>query len=173
MRHLLAIFALAPACFVHADFIIEERVESAGGTHLNSTKIKGRKVRMDKPGEKGGATGLIDGDTGLVVTLVHRDKVALISTIEEVLVRPKQRELEEKKRAPKPSGFVLVGKERIGAWDCEIYERNRDGITHRKWVTKDIAIYPRLRKQLTSIVANVPGFKIEDMELPDHVVASG
>jgi hypothetical protein len=170
LRILLPLVLACGVTVTWADFVQEHRIEGPGVSGVSSMKLKGQKLRMEKPAIKGKETALIDGESGTLVMLIHKDKVALISTIEEILIRPKRLVLEERKKSPKLPKAEPIGHEKIGDWNCAIYSSTRQGITTKSWATNDIPNQARFLKQMKTLMENVPDFDLNALDIPDHCV---
>ncbi|MEI8108163.1 MAG: DUF4412 domain-containing protein [Verrucomicrobiota bacterium] len=121
---------------VQADLVILQKVESQNVTGDSVTKCKGDKVRIDMPVQGGGSVSvLMDMKSGETVTLLHSQRKAMKATLDE---SRKVSELQHKLAFPKSELPKATGrKEKIGDWNCEVYEGDFGGMRGKLWVTKD------------------------------------
>jgi hypothetical protein len=148
----LSVFLLA-AVIARADLVIEQKIESQFLNGNSTVKIKGEQARMDMPSPIGGnVTVLMDLKSGQMTTLIHAQKMAMKMNMAEA---KKAAEEQQKKtgvdltkiEAPKASGQ----KEKIGEWNCDIYEVNMGGMTGKMWVTKEFPNYKAIMDQMNKI----------------------
>jgi len=139
---------------VRADLVIEQKIESQIMNGNSTMKIKGEKARMDMPPVPigGNMSMLIDLASGQITTLMHGQKMLVKMKIADAKKAAEQKQpgLDLTKiEPPKATGQ----KEKIGEWNCEIYDVNMGGMTGRMWVTKDFPNYKAVMEQMNKINA--------------------
>lgn len=136
-----------------ADVVIEQKIESQFLNGNSTMKIKGEQARMDMPSPVGGnVTVLMDLKSGEMSTLIHAQKIAMKMNMSDA---KKAAEAQQKStgidltkiEAPKASGQ----KEKVGDWDCEIYDVNFGGMTGKMWVAKDFPNHKSIMAQMNKI----------------------
>jgi hypothetical protein len=155
------------AC-VHAgaDVVIEQKTEFPNRSGITRMKIKGDRARIDMPSAAGDVTVFLD-KTGNMATYLHQSKLVLNTTMTETQIQAKaliaQAGVEPRKPDPmKPTGET----EKVGDWNCEIWERFTPAVTHKEWRTKDVPNLARIREQM-KVVASVSGIDIGQPEASD------
>ena len=124
-----------------ADWVMENKIENPRATIVATIKAKGDKFRVDvATGPRGAMTTILDTAGGEVIQLSHeRKQVSRISS-----ERLKQRIEELKKRtkpvtdAPPPTPKDTGEKEKIGAWECEIYTLESGQSKGRIWIATNL-----------------------------------
>jgi Domain of unknown function (DUF4412) len=146
----LALFAVTG---VRADLVIEQKIESQVMNGNMNMKIKGEKARMDIPSPVGGnMTILMDLANDQMATLVHAQKMVMKMKMADAKKAAEEQQKKSgvdvtKVEQPKATGQ----KEKIGEWNCEIYDVNFGGMTGKMWVTKDFPNYKSIMEQMNKI----------------------
>ena len=133
---------------LHADLIVEQKIEGPAGASTSTMKIKGDHARMDTDGPTGKITTLID-KSGKMVSYVQQSKLALVTSMTES--QKAARELLKKAgaEASKPDPFTNTGQtERVGNWNCAIWIRHTPSVTFKEWRAKDVANLKRIQAQM-------------------------
>lgn len=150
---------------VHADVVIEQKVESAQLNGNMTMKIKGDQARIDTPSPAGQATTIMNTKTGDMTTLMHSQKMAVKMNMNAMR---QQAGLDSSKlEKPKATGVT----EKVGEWTAEIYEFSTNGVSGKAWVAKDFPNYEAFRDELKKVsAASAGGMDISKMDLPGMVV---
>src|SRR5262245_24019853 len=128
----VSVFLIAAAA-ARGDLVVEQKAEAARGASSSETvKIQGQRVRFDFSGPEGPVTMLVDLKQGRMTTLDHKGKSVTRTTAEE-LSKLTEGMRRASARAPlKAEGPKATGqKEKVGDWNCEIYEVKVDGLVSR------------------------------------------
>ncbi|HSI14430.1 MAG TPA: DUF4412 domain-containing protein [Chthoniobacter sp.] len=138
----LLIRLVLPLLFVataSADWVIESTVESAKVNGVLTVKVKGDKVRMDIPnGRVGSVSSILDTKTGDTLQIVHASKMVMKmdgAAMKQMITNAREKSgMKEGDAAElKPTGE----KEKVGEYDCDIYNWTNGAITKKYWVAKD------------------------------------
>jgi hypothetical protein len=146
---------LFTAVLVRADLVLEQKIDSQFVKGNSVTKIKGDKARMDIPSPIGGnMTMIMDLKADQMAMLIHAQKMVM-----KMKMADAKKLTEEKQKAsgvditkieqPKATGQ----KEKVGDWNCEIYEVNSGGMTGKMWVSKDFPNYKAVMEQINKVNA--------------------
>jgi len=141
---------LCSAMFTHADVVMEQKLESPFISGNVVTKVKGERARVDVPApEVGQTTILVDLKAGQMTTLVHAKKFLIKMDLAQAKSaldeQQKASGVDPAKAKPKATGE----KEKIGDWDCDIYQLDLgNGTASKIWVAKDYPHYKELMAQL-------------------------
>lgn len=144
-----ALFLCATA-LAHADLVVVEKVESTSVHGEVTVKIKGDRVRMDMDSARTGPTTmLIDVKSGNITMLLRSKNLAVKTNVERLRAgteaRQKAAGIDLAKFEPKATGQ----KEKVGAWDCEIFSGDLGGgNTGKLWVAKDFPGYEGIKGQV-------------------------
>ena len=175
MKALLCGFlALVGVATLRADLVIEQKVESQAMNGNSTMKIKGEKARIDMPPVPlaGNMSMLIDLTSGQMTTLVHGQKIMVKMKMADAKKAIEQQQKVDltKLEAPKATGQ----KEKVGEWNCEIYDVNMGGMTGKWWVTKDFPNYKAVMEQMNKInlAASGMGFDASKLQLDGMTVKS-
>jgi hypothetical protein len=175
-----ALFLLA-VVFARADLIVEQKLDSPFMNGNITMKIKGDQARMDLPNPAGGnVTMLINIKSGEMTTLIHAQKVLMKMKLEDA---KKQGEEQQKAAGvdvskiekPKATGM----KEKVGDWDCEIFEMNTGGVNGRVWVAKDFPNFKAVMDQMNKFSSALSGtidpskFDLGGMQVKAEVTVVG
>ena len=169
------IFAVVAA---HADFVMEQRIESATVNGNIITKIKGDKIRLDMPATpQGGISTIMDVGTGDSITLMHEQKAMIrISGAEIKQLAENMKKLRSNGAVTnaEPPKFVDTGKaEKVGKYDAEIYTwSNSDGANQTVWVAKKFPNYAGIKIQMDKM-NNSPLAKMAKGMSPDASALPG
>ncbi len=144
---------LLMAVGVRADLVIEQKMESQLMNGSMIMKIKGDQARMDMPSPVGGKISVImDMKSGEMATLMHEQKMAMKMNLGDA-----KKAAEDQQKAsgidltkiekPKATGVS----EKVGDWNCEVYEGNFGGMAAKMWVAKDFPNYKTIMEQMNRI----------------------
>jgi hypothetical protein len=135
-RLLLATLVLTFAA--RADFIIESKIESPQFNSPVTVKIKDGKMRSDLPsGPMGAMSSIVDSKTGDSVTLIHGMKSAMKTNANQM-----KQAMEALTKGLSPGGAPAAPapvratgvKEKVGDYECEIYEWANGTSVSRYWI---------------------------------------
>ncbi len=137
--------------FVRADFVITQQVEGAMQTGTMVVKIKGDKSRADIAPP---LSTITDGATGDVVTLMHSQKTFM--KIPADRTRALMEQMQKKQApgaaaAPAPMLVPTGKKEKVGAYDCEIFKWDAEGVSATYWIAKGYPKYPDILAAMEKI----------------------
>lgn len=144
---------LLMAVGVRADLVIEQKMESQLMNGSMVMKIKGDQARMDMPNPIGGKVSVImDMKTGEMATLMHEQKMAMKMNLKDAKAAAESQQKAAgidltKMEKPKATGAT----EKVGDWNCEVYEANFGGMTGKMWVAKDFPNYKAIMDQMNRI----------------------
>jgi hypothetical protein len=162
--------------WVHADVVIEQKMESAFMNGNMTMKIKGDQARMDMPASAAGEVSVImNFKSGEMATLMHGQKMAMKMNLDAA---KKQAEAGQKAAGIDPSKIEKpksTGKtEKVGEWDTEIFETNFSGTPAKFWVAKDFPNYKGITEQMNKLSAATggAGFDPSKFDLGGMVVKS-
>lgn len=132
---LLALALFATPAF--ADWVIESKVENPMMNTNTVTKVKGDKVRTDMAtGPMGAMSSIIDTASGDSVQLIHAQKMAMKTSaaqMKQAMEMAKQASgVKADAAAVKPQ--ATGQKEKVGAYDCEIWSWTAADTTAKFWV---------------------------------------
>lgn len=150
----LSLVALASSSISHADWVIEQKIESPAGAINSIAKIKGDKVLTEVDAGPGGKiTVITDTKTGETTTLMHASKMVMKQSEAAIKAMAEQ-------MAKQGSKLVDTGeKEKIGAYDCSIYTMDADGAKVKMWVATNYPNAEKLMEAQNKMVATMPGGK--------------
>ena len=84
MKLIIGVIMFAAAITARADFVIQQKIESADQNGVLTFKIKGDKTRLDMPTERLGDVSVIqDLNTGDKIMMIHRQKAAKMQSAAE------------------------------------------------------------------------------------------
>jgi Domain of unknown function (DUF4412) len=158
MKKLLVLIPLlCAAALVHADLVIEQKIESSVLNGNTITKIKGDLMRVDMPmpGGLGQASTIIDLTKGKSTTLMHAQKMAMQMDLGPALKQAQAMLQAQGKDAVKPK--ATGQSEKIGAWNADVYEYTAGGFPVKIWVSKDIPNADAIRAQMKKLTSALPG----------------
>jgi hypothetical protein len=150
---------LLAAAFARADVVLEQKMESSAINGNVIMKVKGDHARMEMPSPLGGkVTTLMDFKSGDMITYMEQQKLAMKMNLNDV---KKQQEAGQKAlgidptklEKPKSTGV----KEKVGDFDCEIFEMNQGSIQAKLWVAKDFPNAQAIKEQMTKITSAMGG----------------
>ncbi len=167
-----AILLLIVGVTLHADLVVEQKIEGPAGASKSTMKIKGDRARMDTDGPTGKITALLE-KSGRLVTYVHESKLALVTSVTESQKGTSDLLKKAGAESATPETFTNTGEtEKIGAWSCEVWVRHTPAVTFKEWRAKDV---PNLKgKQVQmAVLAAIQGMGIDVSRSADfHVVKS-
>jgi hypothetical protein len=140
----LALITLAAA---RADLTMEQKMESPMQSGSVTLRIKGERMRTDMPAQN--VSAIMDYKAREMTTLMHAGKMAMKMPL------PSTNQMAEtiaKMEKPKATGR----KEKVGAWDCEVFELTMPTGKTLMWVAKDFPNYGALKKELDVTVKDAP-----------------
>jgi hypothetical protein len=149
MKTLLAAFLLSSAV-LHADLVIVQKVEGSGQSGEQTIRIKGDKARTDLAQQ---VSVLTDGATGENITLNHTQKTYLRISPAQIKAMIEQ---VQKMRPPggEPPKLTPTGKkEKVGAFECEIFTTTFGGVNVTYWLAKDFPNFPAIMAQMEKLQA--------------------
>ncbi len=167
----LLLFLQIPA---RADMVIEQRMELDATSGPVILKFRGNLGRIDRPGQDGTTTIIMNLGTDEVLNLLHAKKVAYMGKLSAHRLRSenamKQAGFDVASLKPEPTGK----KEKIGEWDAEEYVLTVQGLTFRMWVAPNFPNGAAFKAQMARFSkANTGGALNPDaMDLPGIVVKS-
>lgn len=159
MKRTFALAALAlSAVAARADFVIQQKIESAEQKGVLTLKIKGDKTRLDMPTERAGEVSLIqDLDTGDTITMIQQQKAA---RKESGAAYKRRMELMDKgvTNAAPPKAADTGKTEKVGNYDTEIFSwTNSSRVGGTFWVAKNYPDYPKFKSLFTRLEQTYAG----------------
>jgi hypothetical protein len=137
-----------------ADFVIQQKVESAMQNGDTIMKIKGDKIRVDMAsGPAGNMSTIVDLNAGDSTALMHDQKIAMKISAAQI------KQMMESMKSRINNGVITnagapplqdTGKtETVGAYDTEIYTwTNNNNMGGTVWVAKNFPNFAQLKVQL-------------------------
>jgi hypothetical protein len=168
---LFSVSLLAGFCFVanvaQADLVVVQKVDGAGQSGEQTTRIKGSKARCDI----GGAVSVIvDRQSGETTTLAHAQRGFL--TLSPERSKAMLEKLQKVRGAQEPPKLEATPKkEKIGDYQCDIFTADLGATKVTYWLAKDYPNFPALLAQLDVIesspaAANNGGVAPRTKDLP-------
>jgi hypothetical protein len=140
-----------------ADFVIQQKMESASQNGDMTMKIKGDKIRVDMTaGPMGSMSMIMDLDAGDSTTLLHQQKMAIkvsAAQMQQTMQQMKSR-LNNGATNAEPPKLQDTGKtETVGGYNAEIYTwtNNNNNSGGTIWVAKDFPNYADIKTQLDKL----------------------
>jgi len=135
---------LAVTVCLHADLVVVQKVEGGGQNSTQTIKIKGDKARADLSPS---ASTITNGATGEMITLMHTGRTYLKVSAEQM--KKMMEELQKYRTGTEPAKLQDSGKkEKIDAYDCEIFTAGTGALTATYWIAKDFPNYQSVLAQL-------------------------
>ena len=171
MKLFFALAIFVTAITARADFVIQQKIESADQNGVLTLKIKGDKTRLDMPTERLGNVSVIqDLNTGDKIMMIHQQKVAKMQSAAEQASAGNDGE---------NPALVKTGKtEKVGNYDTEIYTWTNDhGMSGTLWVAVNYPDYPKFKSLLKKLHDSKAGQMLKGTQpdtstLPGMVVKS-
>ena len=141
---------------VRADFVIQQKIESALQNGDMIMKIKGDKIRVDMAaGPAGSMSTIVDLNGGDAITLMHSQKLAMkvsAAQMKQMLDQTKSRLNGGATNAEAPALHATGKSEMVGGYDAEIYTWTNNGDLGGKiWVAKNYPDFAQLKIQLEKL----------------------
>lgn len=167
MKSLFAAFLL-PVALLRADLVIVQKIEGSGQSGEQTIRIKGDKSRADMAEQ---ISMITDGATGDIITLMHAQKTYLKVPAAQTRAMMEQMQKQRPAGGEPPKLTPTGKKEKVGAFDCEIFTTNFGGVNVTYWIAKDFpnfaAILAQMEKlQSASISAMTKGMMPELKDFP-------
>lgn len=164
MKRTLAFLTfISTVAAARADFVIQQKMESAAQNGNMTVKIKGDKIRVDMAaGPMGNMSTIMDLDAGDSTTLLHQQKMAMtISAVQmqQMMQQVKSRMNNGGTNAAPPKFQDTGNAETVGGYDAEIYtwtnyNNNSGGMI---WVAKNFPNYAEIKTQLDKLTKSPMG----------------
>jgi hypothetical protein len=161
-----------------ADFVIQQKMESAMQNGDMTIKIKGDKIRVDMAvGPMGNMSTIMDLDAGDSTTLMHQQKMVMkisAAQMQQTMEQMKGR-LNNGATNAEPPKLQDTGKtETVSGYDAEIYSwtNNNNNSGGTVWVAKKIPNYAKIKAQLDKLNKSPIGQMAKGMA-PDTTVLPG
>lgn len=152
-----SLIALASTSLAHADWVFEQKTETAAGPGKSMMKIKGDKVLTElEAGPVGKMTIIIDTKSGDSITLMHAQKMVMKQS------GAAMKAMTEQMAKANPNGMKPVDtgeKEKIGAYDCSIYTMEIAGAKTKMWVANNYPNAAKVMEAQNKLAATMPGGK--------------
>jgi Domain of unknown function (DUF4412) len=140
-----------------ADFVIQQKMESAMQNGDMTMKIKGDKIRVDMAaGPMGSMSTILNLGVGDSITLLHSQKMAMkisAAQMQQMMQQEKSR-LNNGVTNAEPPKLQDTGKaETVGGYDAEIYTwtNNNNNSGGTIWVAKKFPNYAEIKTQLDKL----------------------
>ena len=170
---LLAAFAVFSLQAAWADWVILQKTTTDGENQEVSIKVKGDKTRMDVGKQM---TILADSATSQMTMLMHEQKMLMKmnSDMLKGVMALAGSALGADKPAAKP---VATGqKEKVGAYDCEVYTWSGQLGTGKFWVAKDFKGFQELNavqdKMMKAMGSPAAALAPQSSDFPGMVIKS-
>lgn len=146
----LLVALLGLATLARADLVILQKVEGGGQSGEQTIRIKGDRMRVDVAP----ALSTITDGAGGIVTLMHAAKTFLkLSAAQTRLALERMQKRATTGDAPPPQLTATGRKEKVGAYECEIFTANLGSVGVTYWLAKDFPNYRALLAQMEKMQA--------------------
>ena len=161
MKRLLSSFSLLclSTALAHADLVVVQKMDSAMMKGDVTMKLKGDKARIESTGGPIATTVILDLKSGSMTTLVPAQKMMMKTNMNDLKkmgeAQMKAQGVDLTTLKPKDTGT----KEKVGEWDCEIYEMTMGPtMSVKMWLAKDYpnakSIAEQMKKLSSAMSAN-------------------
>ncbi len=147
MKALLAALFLTTA-LLRADLVIVQKVEGSGQSGEQTIRIHGDKARTDLAQQ---ISMITDGATGDIVTLMHAQKTYLKVPAAQTRAMMEQMQKRQPAGGEPPKLTPTGKKEKVGAFDCEIFTTSFGGVNVTYWIAKDFPNFPAILAQMEKL----------------------
>lgn len=156
MKHLPFFLTLAlTTAAIHADLILEQKIESPMQNGSITIKVKGDNLRIDMPtSPMGPMSTVMNVNTGDSLNLVHAQKMVMKVSGAQTKAMMEMM----KKQAPAGATESAAPKlqatgrtEKIGEYNTEIYTWTGGGTTQTLWVAKDFPNFAAFKDELAKL----------------------
>jgi hypothetical protein len=138
------------AAIARADLVVVQKVEGGGISGEQTLRIKNDQARCDVAGA---FSLLVDRKTGETTTLSHGQKGYL--TVSPETAAAMIARLREARGSDAPPALVATGKkEKIGAYECELFTTDLGNVKASYWLAKDYPNFPALLAQMDIVDSN-------------------
>ncbi len=162
MKTKILIFSAACSTLSFGDLILKQSIE--GPTKGEMTMVvKGDRMKIDMAEQM---TTIIDNKTKDTMMLMHTEKTVMKMSGAQIKAQMDQ----AKAAAGAPTLKATGEKEKIGEYDCEIYDFSSAGTTTRMWIAKDYPGYAGIKAEMEKVMAQGDDAKVVDF--PGMVVKS-
>ncbi|NJM38939.1 MAG: DUF4412 domain-containing protein [Akkermansiaceae bacterium] len=154
MKTKVLIFSAACSTLSFADLILKQSIEGPTKGEMTMT-VKGDRMKIDMAGQ---ATTIIDNKTKDTVTLMHPQKMLMKMSGAEM-----KGMMDQAKAAAGAATLKSTGeKEKVGEYDCEIYDFSSAGTTTKMWIAKDYPGFAEIKAEMEKLMAQGDDTKVID-----------
>lgn len=177
-RTLIFLTLISTMLAARADFVIQQKMESAMQNGDMTMKFKGDKIRVDMPaGPMGDMSTIMDLAAGNSTTLLHSQKMALkisAAQMQQMMQQVKGRSNNGATNAEPPKLQDTGKTETVGGYDAEIYTwtNNNNNSGGTVWVAKSFPNYAKIKAQLDKL-NNSPMSQMSKGMAPDTSILPG
>ena len=129
----------------HADIVLTQHMFAGEAKTPGKIimSIKGSKFRTDNDTT---STSIIDANTGDMTTLLHEQKMVMVSNTKQLeALLPKDA---KPIKIPETKVTATGKHEKVDGYDCEIYTSENSGMIVTMWIAKDYPGYDKLKEAL-------------------------
>ena len=142
------ITTLALSVAARADFVLVNQTSVGEVKSTTTMYLSGDKMRTDNGTD---TSVIIDAAKGDMITLVHEQKMVIVTNTSQLQTVPSSPAVEAASAALKPKITATGRMEKVNGYDCEIYLSEASGMTSTMWIAKDFPGYDKLRKALSAL----------------------
>ncbi|HEY5296876.1 MAG TPA: DUF4412 domain-containing protein [Verrucomicrobiae bacterium] len=156
-RTLAFLILVSTVAAARADFVIQQKMESAMQNGAMTMKIKGDKIRVDMAiGKMGDMSTIMDLGTGEATTLMHQQKMAMkisAAQMQQMMAQMKSRMNNGGTNAAPPKLQDTGKTETINGYSAEIYNWTNSGsnVGGTIWVAKSYPNYKAIMAQMDKL----------------------
>lgn len=167
---LLAFTLAAPA-----DWVIDSDVDTAQGKMSITAKLQEERARLDMNGPQGAMSTIVDSKTGNSTQLMHAQKLAM--SVPGSMVKQQIEAMKKAAGADATSTDAKATgeKEKVGAWECEIYTWASGTTSAKLWVASNVPNGDQLKAAVAKLKSGAFGrtqVGPDESKLPGPVVRS-
>jgi hypothetical protein len=151
---------LSLACFslgtmvARADLVVVQKMDSAMMKGDITMKMKGDQARIESTGGPIATTVILDLKSNVMATLIPAQKMMMKANLADLKkmgeAQMKSQGVDLTTLKPKDTGT----KEKVGEWDCEIYELSMGpNMTVKMWISKDYPNAKAISEQMKKLSA--------------------
>jgi Domain of unknown function (DUF4412) len=155
MKSRILLFSGALCALSQADIVVKQSLDSPSMKGEMVISVKGQQMRTDIGKD---TSAIMDGATGNMLTLMHAQK--MVMKVDGATTKAQIEAMKKAAPAADPAAVVAAPKatgkkEKVGEYECEIYEMTANGSTVRMWVAKDFPNYEAINKEMASATASM------------------
>jgi hypothetical protein len=162
MKTKVLIFSAACSAVSFADLVMKQSIDGPAKGEVTMV-VKGDRIKIDMAGQ---VTSVIDNKTKDSFTLMHAQKMIMKVDGAQMKGQMDQAKAAAGAATLKPTGE----KEKVGEYDCEIYDFSSAGTITKMWIAKDYPGFAGMKAEMEKLMAQGDDTKVIDF--PGMVVKS-